>query len=176
MKRTYNPIFNQFLFSILILFLFISMPLGNAFQTNNVSSTDVLFRTRFSEPEIMITNDRFTIFSSETDTEMEIENLRLPVKPLRLLLPEGKMIDEITVETSIPLSIETHNFNQATLIKNHEFMTHNKTKKDVFEFVGCYRICGYSVVFLNLYPVFYELENEQFYYYEEMNVHISTKT
>ena len=176
MKRTYNPIFNQFLFSILILFLFISMPLGNAFQTNNVSSTDVLFRTSFSEPEIMITNDRFTIFSSETDTEMEIENLRLPVKPLRLLLPEGKMIDEITVETSIPLSVETHNFNQATLIKNHEFMTHNKTKKDVFEFVGCYRICGYSVVFLNLYPVFYELENEQFYYYEEMNVHISTKT
>ncbi|MBS3748971.1 MAG: hypothetical protein KGY67_04650, partial [Candidatus Thermoplasmatota archaeon] len=176
MKRKYCPIFNQFMFSIFILFLFISMPFGTTFQANNVSSTDVLFRICFSEPEMMITNDRFTISSFETDNTIEIENISLPVKPLRLLLPKGKMMDEITVEITNPISIETHNFNQKDLIKNHEFITHAKTEKDVFEFVGCYWICGYPVVFLNLYPVFYEFENEQFYYYKEINVYISTQT
>lgn len=175
MKRKHVPIFNQFLFSILIFFLFISMPFGIANQGNTVSSNEISFKQCFLNPKLTNTNDQFFFSFSECGSYTEINLLSMPVKPLCLLLPEGKMVDEITIETTPPLLIQTDNINQETLMRIFDLTNYLKTEKDVFEFVGCHWIHGYPVIFLNLYPVFYELEDEQFYYYEEITVHISTQ-
>ena len=108
----------------------------------------------------------------------------LPVKPLRILLPNGFTVDDVTVEINqAPHVISLlHPQRGSTLIPlyasldNDHILANTKTpSSNFFSITGIHRLRGYSILFLTLYPVLYDEEFAQLSYYPSLTIHVETK-
>jgi PKD repeat protein len=111
---------------------------------------------------------------------------RLPVKPLTILLPQGKAIEEIIVEingentismdgySQIELGVGARNLNQPP--ENEppvpEFDGNSLYPGKYYEYIGVQSFRGYSILHLNLYPVQYFGNTNTIHYYTQMTVEV----
>ena len=146
------------------------------------------------------------IFSSPSYTTVEIyggeftrvglENLplfgkegepRLPVKPLRILLPASTTVKEISVEISGAKALEITALNSMELggktqclskqpseLQNQgRISLYNKNQlypSQIYKNLGIQYFRGYAVLHVNLYPVQYLGKTNTLYYYDQMSV------
>ncbi|RLF39508.1 MAG: hypothetical protein DRN12_06905 [Thermoplasmata archaeon] len=136
-------------------------------------------------------------FYGENFTRVNIEGCKLygktgepklPVKPIRLLLPQGKAVKEIHVETGEPIKL-------AEGIKNIELGDkvyplssppptsppspgYNKSQiypNSLFNSIGIQYFRGFPILHINLHPVQYLGDTGTLFYYPDMSLTIETK-
>jgi hypothetical protein len=150
------------------------------------------FSFSFSKPSTqMLDGDIFRITIPELPNSNEYNKPRLPVKPVRILLPPKKDIKEIKIVTSgsktigkydnievgrqiVPLSKSVK-----TISRDKKVATLKNTggiyPKDLFSIVGVYNFRGYSILYINLYPVHYRFVTGEICYYDQMKLVITLK-
>ena len=111
---------------------------------------------------------------------------RLPVKPLRILLPQGRTIKNVSIETSEPVIINN--------IRNIELgervyplstppstplsPCYNESERypsSLFNNIGIQYFRGFPIFHINLHPVQYIGETNTILYYPEMKLVVETK-
>lgn len=109
----------------------------------------------------------------------------LPVKPLKILLPYGKKIDSIDVVASERISFgpgysieRGHNIIPITNdlgLKSSKREDDSISSENLYSTMDMYIFRGYTIVFVNLYPVQYMEETGEIVFYEHMILDINTK-
>ena len=179
-----------FVVGILILFLFasvISAPgINNETQDNNI-----VFDFSFSEPQF----EKITISALEYD-RITIDGLTninnidepcLPMKSVKILLPYGRALENLVVTTSDKINLGYDHIveigrNLIPVIDQYDVSICN-SKNDIegilpgqlYSIVGTHMFRGYQVLFVNLYPVQYDTETGEIFYYQHMNLVVETK-
>ncbi|EMR73304.1 Peptidase family C25, partial [Thermoplasmatales archaeon SCGC AB-539-N05] len=117
---------------------------------------------------------------------------RLPVKPLKILLPQGKDLEKIEVIPSgktrlastfnvelgskvVPLTPNHQVIQKQKLIKSTKEETHNLFSEVVYSNVGIHIFRGYPILHVNLFPVQYDQVSGKLYYYKHIELVIKTK-
>jgi len=109
---------------------------------------------------------------------------RLPAKPLRILFPNQKIIKEIQVtsneqkdlgggyqlEQGRPL-YETIPIPTTINEKNNPWIPR---KTDLYSYIGVYNLRGYSICYLNVYPVIYNQKNGELIFHSNVTLKITT--
>ncbi|MCK4332991.1 MAG: hypothetical protein KAV40_05365 [Thermoplasmatales archaeon] len=176
---------------VVILFLFsavaASMNLG--YNTESESLEDIILNFTFSKPKIEkieVNNeicDRVTI--NGLPNSGELNQPRLPVKSVKLLMPYGGELDFVNIvakEKSLVGSgynVEIgHNIiplesNAAPQDSNgkHDSISPEK----VYSIVGTHTFRGHTVLFVNLYPVQYTEDTGEIAYYKHITLEVKTK-
>jgi len=156
----------------------------------------------FTEPEINEVNvlgERFTDASipGTLSTGLEIGSPVVQIKPVRLLIPQGKDVVDIKVsyKDMKPVDTRTKGINlrekpiapyqkpvrigekvQPTLEMDYNaYKSRNNYPGVLFENVGIGYSKGYAILSLNLYPVQYNPGNGALYYLSDMIVDITLK-
>jgi len=146
----------------------------------------------FSKPSIkMLDGNTFRITIPDLPNSNEYSKPRLPVKPVRILLPPKRDIKEIKTVISesktigkydnievgkqiVPLSKSVKTISKdkkAVTLKNIDGVY----PRDLFSIVGVYNFRGYSILYINLYPVHYRFVTGEVYYYDQMKLIITLK-
>jgi len=114
---------------------------------------------------------------------------RIPVKPLRILLPHSTKVKNIFVETSKAETFEIHDFKQVEL-GVRSFPLNQKPEdwdipqlcseeqtypNELYQNVGVQYFRGYSILHVNLHPMQYVTNTNTFFYYDEMILTIETE-
>lgn len=154
-------------------------------------SDEIVLNLSFEQPvitQIIIDNesyDRVIIegLPSIGDTGVPV----LPVKPVNVLLPQRGVVESIDVVCNgyvslgdgfnIELGVEpeeigSHPHNQSNASINYNVTVPYPTEN--YHNIGIYNFRGYSILTLNVFPVYYIGETGDLYYYEEITVVIKT--
>lgn len=108
----------------------------------------------------------------------------LPVKPIRILLPNGHSIQDIQIHpdqssltfSSVIPQLGSHIIPLQTLNKNTiQTVQKEITNDDLYSVTGTYIMKGYSILFITLHPVTYDQEILQLTYYPSLSISIETK-
>jgi PKD repeat protein len=190
-----KKILNSLILSILIILISFNF---------NVNSEQI--NTNFLEnPDIIVLNYTFDTPSfrtikmlNEEFTRLSIKNLpmygnvgepRLPVKPIKILLPKSTTIKNINVEASNVKTIKIENLEKIELgsksFKNDEqistqlpvpnYDTSKLYPSTLFSSLGIQYFRGFAYLNINIFPIQYLEETNTFYYYEEISISIETK-
>jgi len=110
---------------------------------------------------------------------------RLPVKPLRILLPSQTRIKKIKVLSYEPEILGTgynpeRGRSLQELIHISRPLIKMKTVKlpsssDIYSLMGVYQFRGYSICYVNLYPISYTEENGELVFHSNISVKIITE-
>ena len=114
---------------------------------------------------------------------------RLPVKPLRILLPQETTVDEIIVQTSEPKMIDMSNLPPIELgskayrldqtppltLPSPNYDRNNWYPGKLYDYLGIQYFRGYAILHINLIPVQYLDSERTLMYYPSMKLIIKTK-
>ncbi len=189
MKRKYL-FWKKFGAGVLIIIISIlSIAVLQPISAEENNPDEIIQNYSFTEPEITEVNVSSTIYHEVAMTgtsAMVGPGLPiLPVKPLKVLLPQKGVLKSINVtyedNTSLGdgynlmLGAEPINISEQ---QNHSNMSNFNTSKPypigLFNNIGIQNFRGYSILVLNLYPVHYIGDTGEIYYYENMSVTIKT--
>jgi hypothetical protein len=182
-------ILNKFLIIILTTIL-LSTTITNvlSFQTKETIDSKIILEFSFSKPII-----EKSYFDGNIITTVTIEDLPnthdlgkpiLPVKPVRILLPQGTEVNNIEVINSDELLLGSGLNIQAggyvvpvtKFVKNNRESTISADSfNPLYTYVGLYKFRGFSILHLNLYPVKYDISKGEISYYTLMKLIIDTK-
>jgi hypothetical protein len=190
---------NKKIIGILICMLLIVVSAGTVFgnSTADENNNEIIFDNSFSKPTIEKVEIKGEIFDRVTiDGLSNTGNYQepcLPVKPLKILLPQGKDVEDIRVITDektivgvgykteiggrvIPLTDEQQD------VQNQIFIKKDTATAAVEEYPGClyskigvYSYRGFSILHINLHPVHYNITTGEIYYYTQMTLIVETK-
>jgi hypothetical protein len=178
-----------------IVILFFSMATISCFGVNSSidQSDDIVFNFIFSNPKIEkitlknTTYDRITI--KELQNTNDYRTSCLPVKPVRILLPQGRDLENIEVYVSDRISLGTdfdielgsrlihinslqmQNTISSTPVEKNQYLE----STSLYEIIGFHSFRGFSILYLNLYPVQYSSNTGELSYYEDIKLIIKTK-
>ena len=175
-------------FIVVALFLAATVTV-NAEDHYHYEQSEIELSYFFSEPvitQVLINDtwyDQVTMEGAPTfgDTGIPL----LPVKPLKILLPQKGVIKSINVtyEENISLgygfNVELGHEPSITVVGDPQngpyFDPSVPYPTELFNKIGTHDFRGYSILVFNLYPVHYIADTGEIYYYENMNVTIETK-
>ena len=184
---------NKFLIvGVVTLFLLSAVVAGmnNAgYNTKTESFETINLEFTFSKPKlekIGISNevyDRVTI--KGLPNSGGLNQPRLPVKPVKILMPYGRELDSVQVSVS-EKTLQGSGYNievgqNIIPFKSDLAQQASKKDQDVLSFEHFYSIAdthifrGYSILFVNLYPVQYMEETGELVYYEHIDLEVKTK-
>ncbi|MEM0466577.1 MAG: C25 family cysteine peptidase [Candidatus Thermoplasmatota archaeon] len=164
-------------------------------QPSTMNQTTINLSYIFEQPIIhqtMMNNDILTqVIFPDTITAGNPGEPDLPVYPIRIVVPYQAQVQQITVtprqhqELGIydippvpqPMPMLSPGEKTDTLYaqKNHQIYATNAVFPGIFyQYVGEYMLCGYRILFLNLYPVQYNPVTKQTMFYQTMDVTIAT--
>ena len=176
-----------------ILLIFIAGSFGHAFGEKINEKNNIVLDFNFSNP---IVEEYF--FNEKSYDFIKVQGLpntndlgipRLPVKSVRILLPQGKDIKDIKVLTDVEENIG-NSYRLKTggrlipliltndLEINHESKTDPITKNyntPLFENKGVYCCRGFNILHVNLYPVQYSTNSGEISFYNNMKLVVETK-
>lgn len=180
-----------FSISVFILFLFgVTIPV---FGVNSTQNEIIVLDFSFSSPILEKTTirneiyDRIRIDGLSSTNDLGIPCL--PVKPVKILLPQGRGVKEIKVITSekkelgsdfkvevggklVPL------FDTIEMVNNKDAYSNIPIKHFstlLFENKGVYNCRGFDILHLNLYPVQYCTDSGELSYFEHMKIVVETE-
>ncbi len=174
--------------------LFLLVSISPVFGENSEGEDYIFLFFSFSDPVFENSNIKGKIYDI-----VKIDNLkntndfgipRLPVKSVKILLPQGRNVKEIKVITNkekyfgtgfnilagsrlVPLIMTNELVNN-----NEEFQSNTVIKKfktPIFENKGIYSCRGFNILHLNLYPVQYFSETGAVSYFKDMRIVVETE-
>lgn len=156
----------------------------------SVSAEEIVLEYTFTEPEITEVNISNTTFHNVTMNESVTIGATycpmLPVKPVRVLLPQNGTLVSINVtysgntslgdEYNVTLGPEFFEFNSSQQNQSNQsyFNSSKPYPTDLRSSASIYGFRGYTILVFNLYPVHYINDTGDLYYYENMTVTILT--
>jgi len=162
----------------------VRQPSSNEYFLN----TSLSYQYYFEKPTVTAIDETNDYFDMVTLGDLPIRQATglysLPVKPIRILLPPGSQLDEITLETSDKKLVQTNFYPTLGASLRHigvntqsenTFSTISSDTDSLYEYIGTYFVRGYPVAYVNLYPVLFDPIDHSLYYYEWMNIEIHTK-
>ena len=173
-----------------IFFIIISFSVTiNVFASQKISSSDkIILEFSFSKPiieQLKVDEDIITTVTIESlQNTYDLGKPIIPVKPVKVLLPQGTEVNDIEITTSEEILLGSGFNIQAggyiapvSLIENENKQTiTTKYSSDIIEsFVGVYTFRGFSILHLNLYPVKYDALNGKISYFNSIKLTIDIK-
>jgi len=181
---------NKFL-TIVILTLFLIASMTSAFGIKKTSeqTEDLIFEFSFTKPKLEKITVKGEIYDRITiDSLLNSYDLGepcLPVKPVKILLPQGRDVENIEVYTSDKYSLGT-SFNvqvggKVVPITMKKHVTRERdsipsvVSDSLYSNIGVYIYRGFSILHVNLYPVQYDPNVGEISYYNNMRLVVETK-
>ena len=182
---------------ILAMFLLATVTPALEIKSKNLNEEVIVLDFSFSEPrleKISIKDGIYDRISADgLPNTNDFREPRLPVKPLRILLPQGRSMENIEVFTSdkislgagydvelgakvVPLVTTQHitkkqSFNAIKPLKS----TSDIAPEPLYSDVAVYTSRGFSILHINLHPVQYLPETGEIFYYDHMTLLVETK-
>jgi PKD repeat protein len=176
--------------AILITAFLISLIFLNSKPAEATSEEETIMVFSFQEPLITEVNISNITYHKVTMNDTQVFDLPgiplLPVKPLKILLPQNGTIDSINVSYEenislgtgykVMLGTEQTDFNSSQQNQSNitNFNTSLPYPTELFSNLDIQFFRGYKVLLLNLYPVHYINNTGEIYYYKNMTVSIKT--
>lgn len=178
------------LFAVGILMLFLFASVTPVPGTNNEPEYNIVLDFTFSKPQLKGIQVKSGIYDRVTVEGLlntyDLGKPCLPVKPLKILLPQGRDIKNIKVMASdkkslgadfnvevgsklVPLIVEKLPHEQSNPIKVTD------STFSLFSMVGVYNFRGFDILHVNLHPVQYVAETGELLYYDYMKIIVETK-
>ena len=177
---------------IMILFLLFVVTVGASLTNNGITSEDfekITLDFTFSVPtleKIEINDelyDRVTI--DGLPNSGSLNQLCLPVKPVKILIPFGREFDSLEIvakdklllELDYPLEMGQNiiPLNTDSLQQFSEKDCKDSSSENLYSIVDIHLFRGYYILFVNLHPVQYIWETGELTYYEHLTLEIKTK-
>lgn len=140
------------------------------------ASNDTLsFHYTFETPQVDMEEGKAIVTLNGCE-QHEINNVVLPVKTARILIPYGKGIKEIEVKRYGKKLLGEYELKKAEpLILNGRKISVSLPKdvKKAYEMIGVYGLRGYNILVINIFPVSYT--NGRIYSYSAIDVEIKLK-
>ena len=168
------------LLAVSLAFLILPLSYGS-----NINENIISLKYSFEEP-------LFHEYGNETT--VEIKGLKLtgdagkpivPVKPLYILLPQGKRVKKIEVKCknkatmgdgyALPISNYPSTLNNSYIHKKIRFDETKPYPLENYQVIGVYNKRGFKILVMNLYPLHYIAENGEIFYYKNIEVKIYLK-
>jgi len=178
-----------FLFSFMVLLPFSNMTITtSSFQSQDSSS--LIYEYSFDQPQlIQKTDNLWTIEIENLKNSNTIEKPMLPVQPLRLLLPYGTTIEQITVQKENPVLLKKNNrlttgtnlilisqeeqFNDKNQIIPEDSLENTDIFTSSYENLGIFTLHGCPILLLNLYPIQYQASTGEIFFSEKLSVELT---
>ncbi len=174
---------------VLIIISCITVIIIQSTSAEENGTDEIILNFSFTEPEITevnISNTTYQIVTMNETKSINNEGLPvLPVKPLEILLPQNGTLKSINVNYSGKTSIgDGYNIllgKQSMSNYSEQQNETNETKfnfsepypTDTFNYFGTNYFHGFSILVLNINPVYYTVETGEIYYYKNMSVTIT---
>ncbi len=178
---------------LIVALLFINVNVFAAGEINNslFEEDSIVLSFTFDYPTLSSIIEEDTEYERLTIVDLPLmrneQNIIIPVKPVRVLLPFGKTIDDIIIKTANVQTIElTHSLQQKFIVlntfddiqKRNTFEQHdtlNDSLSVLYDNLGIQYFRGYPIVHLNIYPLIYEPNRDIADFYEQITLEIVTK-
>jgi hypothetical protein len=154
------------------------------------SEDEIQLNFTFDEPEITEISISDTTYHFVTMNETQCMGATnvpyLPVKPLKILLPQKGILESINVTYNGNTSVGNNynvmlgsnqvitNFSHINESNELNFNTSKPFPLELFSSPSIYFFRGYKILVFNLYPVHYINDSGKIYYYQNMTVTIKT--
>ena len=175
---------------ILLITIVLSTAITNVLGLQNKITYDnkIILEFSFSKPIIEKSNVDGDIITTVTIEDLpnthDLGKPILPVKPVRILLPQGTDVNGIKVITSDEIFLDSGLNVQAggylvpvsKIVKENmkpAITTNNLVS--LYSYVGLYNFRGFSILHINLYPVQYDASTGEISYYASMKLIVETK-
>ncbi len=143
----------------------------------------IILEYDFSTPVISERgNGEYTVRIGTLPITNNVGEPRLPVKPVRILLPIGRTVSTISVTyndkilVGVNLSIERGH--PVHILSNQGESISSKTSShredDLYSMVGVYKWRGYPILVVTLHPVTYNLDTGELFYYPHLTLKVYT--
>ena len=182
---------------ILAMFLLVTVTPALEIKSKTLDEEVIVLDFSFSEPRLDKINIRDGIYDRITVDGLpninDFREPRLPIKPVRILLPRGRSMENIEVFTSdkislgagytvelgakvVPLVTTQH----ITKKQSSNAISPLKSTSDIapeplYSDVAVYLSRGFSILHINLHPVQYLPETGEIFYYDRMTLLVETK-
>jgi len=139
----------------------------------------------FREPRIEKIQDIVRVTVAGLPNSNEYNKPRMPVKPVRVLLPQMTKVKDVRVIPSTPEIIGSYKnievgsrimpLQQQAIAKKKISISHDSTAypENLFSIEGVYNFRGYSILYVNLYPVYYTPSTGEIKFYRSMTLIVS---
>jgi peptidase C25-like protein/Big-like domain-containing protein len=191
MGKIYMKALQIITLSAIILFLIISSVgtgLSSKLEWNDTLDLDIItFDFIFNKPLIQTNEwDDTTVHSILIDDlpiSTDFNKPMLPVKPLKILLPYGKTVKEISIELhQSPIIYENIYPENGPLLApignktnyNDPISQKNKNITCIWSYQGIHHFCGFPILFLNIHPLTYHADTNDLIFYPKITLHIQT--
>jgi len=182
-------------FAITVFMLFLAVATNNVLGTNHdiKENNEIILDFNFSEPDIETFERNEQVFHRITidglSNSADINKPCLPVKPVKVLLPQGTTLANIEIYSNeetvlgynyniehggrlIPISM----LNQKENTETSNFYQKSTTNTDsLYEKIGVYTSRGFSILHVNLLPVQYDASNGKISYFDKIKLVVKTK-
>jgi len=173
--------------------------LGQALEIKNMVEHNecLTFDFSFSEPKLEKINVKHGVYDRVTIDDLPNTNDYgrpcLPVKPVRVLLPQGRDLENIEVLSSGKISLGV-NYNievggkLVPLTYNNKLVKEDNvvelslqktncalTSQNLYSNIGVHMFRGYKILHVNLCPVQYVEGTGELYYYKDLKLIVETK-
>jgi hypothetical protein len=178
---------------ILMLFLLATLTIALKIENVTQDAETVILDFSFSKPQLEKINIKEEMYDRVTieglSNTCNYKEPCLPVKPVKILLPQGKDIENVQVFTSdkikvgfarsIEMGSPLVHIGKAKVATNYQKAAQIKPSKNpenLFSNVGVYTYRGFSILHLNLYPVQYNSETEEISYFNHIKIIVETRS
>jgi hypothetical protein len=183
-----------FSIGVLILFLIVTTTNVLGINYNTIENNEIVLNFTFSEPTLEKIEINEQIFHRITVKELpnsgDIGKPCIPVKPVKVLLPQGTDINNIEIFTSdetllgydynierggrlVPVSMANQKENHQ---KTTSYQSPPVNVESLYEKIGIYTMRGFSILHVNLFPVQYDVDSGRVSYFNEMKLVVDTKS
>jgi hypothetical protein len=185
MKKIHNIIF----LGVAVLMV-CSTAAGIGYKSNNssMSSDNILLNFRFSELNIQqIEKDDMVYCRVQLDNLPHSNNKymeRLPVKPVKVLIPYGKEVDSIEVhcfgKSVLPLDYSIEQGHAVIPLDENrkgssKEIQKSDTKGRLYLDGGIHIVRGYTILFVTMYPVHYSTNTGELFLYTHLQLQVHVK-
>ena len=133
----------------------------------------------FEEPNIIENNGTCIVKMNGLRETGDAGKPIIPVKPLYILLPYGKDVDNINIKCSNKITIgygyKIKIADYPKAISNNYSNIEKKSSYPYYDLVGVYSFRGFNILVMNIYPLHYVKENGKIYYFKNIDVKINLK-
>ena len=171
---------------IVCIVVFISL-FTTTFQAGGIGSNESSIKLYFTfeTPEVKDIGDFVKITIPGLPNVNEYNKPRMPVKPVRVLLPQMTKVKDVRVIPSTPEIIGSYKnievgsrimpLQQQAIAKKKISISHDSTAypENLFSIEGVYNFRGYPILYANLYPVYYTPSTGEIKFYRSMTLIVS---
>ncbi len=186
---------SYFIIAILILTIFSAINIKSdiSIAEKSISTNKLYFSYSFNKPSIIgnniSKNESINVIIDDLPLSRDANQPCLPVKPLRILLPQSTIIKSIIVEIPNIISICNDNLynieiagtpkciNQYSNLDEIIIKTYDKNEiypSNTYQNLGIQYFKGWTILHINLFPVRLLGETNTLFYYPNMNIKIET--